>query len=1836
MAGASLKADKAARRVLNWYQGLSNRTVDLIGDYAGSELFLVEGDSLILHCLDSRDIDLHNGLQLLHAIYAIESFLAALLQRKANFHIAFFDNHAQHCAPSWSSPEDFQKYQLVRAVLIRHLSVNLPKTHPSVLVHHYETYDDAQFVDYVRRSGLYFFMCHDGASPELITPELPDDGEARKETNSPDSSDSDDTDDSDESEDSDNSDDSEHPLIDNVSEQELAKKVAFRTMVAWCVKHGMNIALTNSVEWQDTKVMSIVLEGSRRNKPPQIEPAKVAQKAKISDGDLKLEGEESQINTIGRNKSEAISVLQHACANLLQAQSASPDQLRTLLLAFALTRQLPLSQRRLPTVHNIKKADGSVLSAFASRVAIILSHPSWSQNMAKQNMDCDLADLIDGRLYHHLRSSAVDSSNAAFSHVSTSDIKDLLDVLSLDPPQEKSESANPANDLQPNDTESEDLVSPETSVLPFQHAVLDEHLASIHIRSSRQEPDLPPSTSRTFRELTHWHNTRPVTVQGKVTLTDWQKARALRSHQMFLRELQQYAASLTSSVGKSLEPEVIFTGQQATEAIAPSSASAGAAKAANAARIASKNEQRFLSAWQSQLKDLEKIKDDRERYVKAQTYLKSLPKDRTGYLAPDIELYMLDCLLRMWAAVCKEGKQNDTRSARFAALIFDTLNQQKSKTESTKAIQSCLQMTADSLGLPLTIPSESAKYDRPLSFSFFLSQVDESLAVPESPLTFQLQHCGPYLDRSFDSAPDNRVRFEPDSWQRRVLDLIDQKKSAFVVAPTSAGKTFISFYAMKQVLRESDDGILVYVAPTKALVNQIAAELQAQYTKKYKYGGKSVWAIHTRDYRINDPQGCQILVTVPHVLQIMLLAPSHAKSSGWSTRVKRIIFDEIHSIGQAEDGVVWEQLLLLAPCPIIALSATVGNPGQFYDWMRSTQEAMGYEMEMVQHPYRYSDLRKFIYQPPKSFDFQPLATDDTVGLPSLDDAPGLLYMHPIVSVINEGRGMPDDLHLEPRDCLSLYMSMHKHSTAEFPLDNSLKPERALPAVVRKVDILKWESDLKKLLKQWMAELGSPFHSVVEDLSLPLRSSSSPKPGDGVGGEVDSSDLLSTTLPLLSALNARNALPAILFNYDRSMCEKICQALMKQLDQAQTAWKASSPKWKAQLEKYAKWKKEQEKIKFKRPTAKKSKGQGDEDMSKGEREREAAEMEQNPFASFDPEGIVEGFSFANNKALLPSEFQDLKRKLEWRHVTPWLIDALKLGIGVHHAGMNRSYRQAVETLFRRGYLRVVIATGTLALGINMPCKTVVFSGDSIFLTALNYRQAAGRAGRRGFDLLGNVVFQNIPIDKVSRLVSSRLPDLNGHFPITTSLVLRLFTLLHDSNESPYAKRAITSLLSQPRLYLGGENFRDQVLHHLRYSIEYLRRQHLIASSGKPINFAGTVSHLYYTENSSFAFHCLLKDGFFNKLCADFVSRGKSEPRILESLMLVMAHLFGRRFCRRADQEFVNEIVKKHSSYVFLPRMPAGAEESLRNHNAETLAVFSTYVKTFAEQHADKLGTDNTLPMTKVQVGGKEADVKVPEGIKTLPPTTVRSAFVALSGHGDKFGSISELCRTARSGVWLEEAAIPHVALYPDDAQMPLNAYLYDFYKHGDVTTLEKANGIRRGDVWFLLNDFSLVLATIVTSFKNYMNVSADADLEMVEVAGGGDMHELDEDDRIATFESAGGKEQAAKKGVPAGPSKVEQTSKVQAPTAAQQKKKTKKVVADSWDDDAEGSDSSVQSDWGGESESEAPTKASTRATSPTTVGAPAWDEDSGEGLRKVALAFEALKRTFDEKFKKMWA
>ena len=97
--------------------------------------------------------------------------------------------------------------------------------------------------------------------------------------------------------------------------------------------------------------------------------------------------------------------------------------------------------------------------------------------------------------------------------------------------------------------------------------------------------------------------------------------------------------------------------------------------------------------------------------------------------------------------------------------------------------------------------------------------------------------------------------------------------------------------------------------------------------------------------------------------------------------------------------------------------------------------------------------------------------------------------------------------------------------------------------------------------------------------------------------------------------------------------------------------------------------------------------------------------------------------------------------------PELKRILRSGVGVHHAGMLPRYRRLVERLAQAGLLQVVCGTDTLGVGINVPIRTVLFSKlckydgqKTARLTVRDFRQIAGRAGRRGFDTRGWVVAQ----------------------------------------------------------------------------------------------------------------------------------------------------------------------------------------------------------------------------------------------------------------------------------------------------------------------------------------------------------------------------------------------------------------------------------------------------------------------------------------------------------------
>ncbi|MGA7203695.1 MAG: DEAD/DEAH box helicase [Specibacter sp.] len=145
------------------------------------------------------------------------------------------------------------------------------------------------------------------------------------------------------------------------------------------------------------------------------------------------------------------------------------------------------------------------------------------------------------------------------------------------------------------------------------------------------------------------------------------------------------------------------------------------------------------------------------------------------------------------------------------------------------------------------------------------------------------------------------------------------------------------------------------------------------------------------------------------------------------------------------------------------------------------------------------------------------------------------------------------------------------------------------------------------------------------------------------------------------------------------------------------------------------------------------------------------------------------------AELPDSDREVLGYWGWR-------DGLVRGLAAHHAGMLPSFKEVVEDLFADGLVRAVFATETLALGINMPARTVVleklekYNGEAhVGITAGEYTQLTGRAGRRGIDVEGHAVVLWQPgtdPTAVAGLASRRTYPLNSSFRPTYNMSINL--------------------------------------------------------------------------------------------------------------------------------------------------------------------------------------------------------------------------------------------------------------------------------------------------------------------------------------------------------------------------------------------------------------------------------------------------------------------------------
>ncbi|KAH0630499.1 hypothetical protein JD844_013565, partial [Phrynosoma platyrhinos] len=168
----------------------------------------------------------------------------------------------------------------------------------------------------------------------------------------------------------------------------------------------------------------------------------------------------------------------------------------------------------------------------------------------------------------------------------------------------------------------------------------------------------------------------------------------------------------------------------------------------------------------------------------------------------------------------------------------------------------------------------------------------------------------------------------------------------------------------------------------------------------------------------------------------------------------------------------------------------------------------------------------------------------------------------------------------------------------------------------------------------------------------------------------------------------------------------------------------------------------------------------------------------------------------------------------------MVDLLKRGIGVHHSGILPILKEVVEMLFSKGLVKILFATETFAMGVNMPARTVVF--DSIRkhdgtnfrdLVPAEYIQMAGRAGRRGLDTTGMVIIlckNQVPeMANLHRMMLGKPTQLQSQFRLTYTMILNLlrvealrvedmmkrsFSEFHTRKDSKVYEHRITQLSS----------------------------------------------------------------------------------------------------------------------------------------------------------------------------------------------------------------------------------------------------------------------------------------------------------------------------------------------------------------------------------------------------------------------------------------------------------
>ena len=520
------------------------------------------------------------------------------------------------------------------------------------------------------------------------------------------------------------------------------------------------------------------------------------------------------------------------------------------LLHLAMLRHLTLPQRHIATGKSpsVETATDAKFDEFFNAVIaqnFYVLDSSEFVSLVKMNAEIKdeargFEDFLDGRLFKAIVTNGVhidevpDSIRKSFLEL-TAVLKSLLPsdraipTIQSDAKMEKAPQDAPQ-------------VARSLQVLPFHSPVFQSHLAGIQLDFDVPSSGVSTEPAQSLFEKalyeTHWHNTGLIDesrLERRVSRAQKKESWMLRRDQIASARMRDNALSLAGS-GGALVPEKIIPRSTTGEPKGKGPAAGGGPKpkekakespkkapggkktaggkkgkpskadmiiAANIQLKTAKLSRKSVDAWKLQYQEISNLSDVRAKISHLDGYIK-----RSTDEAMTVEARLLKCifLFDIWKASYFSKDSNPPPEGRnVVAVLFNEAKQIVASPNLTARVNQHLETLFAALGFPKFAPKASTATlpATPPIITFPVAKIGKSgsAAVGMGLTEFQLRHCGLYMDRNLGSKQDSRVKFEPDAWQVKVLDALDEDKSVFVVAPTSAGKTFIAYYAMEKVSR---------------------------------------------------------------------------------------------------------------------------------------------------------------------------------------------------------------------------------------------------------------------------------------------------------------------------------------------------------------------------------------------------------------------------------------------------------------------------------------------------------------------------------------------------------------------------------------------------------------------------------------------------------------------------------------------------------------------------------------------------------------------------------------------------------------------------------------------------------------------------------------------------------------------------------------------------------------------------------------------------------------------------------------------------------------------------